>query len=590
MDFNRLKKPLTIAAVVCVLGGGAWWALTRGGSARKTGAGEAAAPPAPVDPAVALLAAHRAAGAAKDWPRQEALWAEIAALSADEPGRRRQIQDDRAGWLMRALRENDDASADRLAAAMAAATGNDEINPRHALKEWRARQLEKWRAARAAKDAAAEAKALAAMSSWEPLDSDLPRDLVAAASPSELLTLGQAALKDGAYAQAAVLLTALTMARGDQTRARILLDDAIMGLAAAPALAVPAPDGPPPSVDLYQRVAGPRRGEALSLAAALIEARADELLADKPGLSGPLYDDALRRLNEVASLERRPVAEPVAARLGLKAADARMSAVLKMLDTAPDLALAELRPLFRDGKDEGRRQRALESVVGAWRKARDAGAFDRLADLSAYLVAEAGAPDPEDPFRAEFKAGLAKLAEDSKKESLNKQVFALSLLADAFPADPEGLAARRDGAARGADLARAAAERGQPPQQIGNSGLTARSVALVENGAAHPVLMVFDGPETFFVRVNPYRRGSVVLKDGKYLVGVFTLKGEIAPYASETTLGSVLVRQKFTGPAPGPVGPGANQFGFTTYGHWSVLRAPAGETYAANPMNGTVRP
>lgn len=595
MDFDEAKKRLKIALVVCVLGYGGWWGFMRLMDSKTRPGGhsprDAAPPPAPADPVAALVGAHRAAGDAKDWPRQSALWAEIAGGAGDAT-RRRLISDDRARWLLRALKENDDASAALLAAAMIADTANDEINPRHALKEWRARWFEKWRAARAAKNDAAAAAALAAMSAWEPLDSDLPRDIIASAEPAELLASAQAAMKDHAPASAALLLRAVLMARGDRIRAeaQARLDDAIMGLAADPAMARPRADGPPPSVELYTRVDGPRRTEALSLAAVLIEARADELLADKPERCGPLYDEALRRLSEAASRERRPPEEAAVARLTGKSLDARLAATLKRLDTDLEGAIAELRPLMRDDKDEVRSQRALEAMVESWRKARDTKSFDRLLDLSAFLISEVGTPPFDDPFYAEFKKGLASMAEDSKKEGLNKQVFALSLLADAFPGDPEGRDARLEAAARGAELARSIVARGEPPEPVGLSGLKERSVALVENGTARHVLMIFEGPETFLVRLNPYRRGSVVLKDGKYLVGTAADKDEIAPYAAEAVFGEVLVRRKFVAASRGPSGPEQSQFGFASYGNWTILRAPDGEKFTANPMNGTVRP
>ena len=594
MDFDEAKKRLKIVAVVCVLGYGGWWGFMRlmESSTRRQAEAEreAAPPPAPVDPAAALVATHRAAGEAKDWPRQSALFAEIAA--GGDATRRRLSSDDRARWLLRALAENDDASAALLAAAMIADTGNDEINPRHALKEWRARWFERWRAARAAQDAPAAAAALAAMSAWEPLDSDLPRDIIASAEPAELLGLAQAALKDHAPASAAVLLRAVLMARGDRIRAEAAarLDAAIMGLAADPAMARPRADGPPPSVELYARVNGPRRTEALTLAAMLIEARADELLDSKPERCGPLYDEARRRLSEAASREREPLPESVVARLSGKSLDARLAATLKRLDTDLAGAFAELRPLMRDDKDEVRSQRALEALVESWRKARDAKDFARLVDLSAFLISEVGTPPFDDPFYAEFKKGLAAMAADSKKEGLNKEVFSLSLLADAFPGDPEGRDARRDASARGAELARATTNRGEPPEAVGLSGLTGRSVALIENGTAHHILMTYAGPETFFVRVNPYRRGSVVLKDGKYLVGVAADKDEIVSYAVEASFGEVLVRQKFVVVTKGPTGPAQGRFGFASYGNWTILRAPDGEKYTANAMNGTVRP
>lgn len=558
MKPDSSRKRLALAAAACLLLGGGWWALSR----RKP------SPPAAPAPAAAPETA------------------------ADENARRRALRDERASRLLGALKSGDDAAADRLAAEMIADTAGDEINPRHALKAWRARQLEKWRAARAANDAASSSAALAAMSAWEPLDSDLPRDLVASVEPDELLALADASLKSGAFAPAALLLRAALMARGDrrQAQAQAMLDDAIMGLAAGPTGAGSGADGLPASVGLYLRVAGERRTEALNLAGAILEKRADELLAGEPRLSGPLYDEAERRLSEAASIARNPLPDDVAARLRRKAADARLAAVLKKLDAAPESAFADLRPLMRDGKDEARSQRALETVVDSWRKARDEKAFDRLVDLSAFLIAEEGSPPDEDPFRAEFKAGLIALAEDAKKEALAKRVFALTLLADAYPGEPEGRAARLEAAARGAELARALKTRGEPPPPVGPSGLPGRSVVLVENPGPHHVLMLFEGPETFCARVNPYSRGSIVLKDGKYLFAVSAIKDEVAPYSADAAFASVIARQTIVAAATGPAGPARGPFGTVSAGSWSLLRAPDGEKFAADQLNGTVRP
>jgi len=650
VDFEEAKRRLKIAVVLCVVGYGGWWLFAAvmmnsaassaeaerkaaeelesstvltpdGRSVRRSERIEAAGSLGFKDPAAGLAAmraiaaaprdadekafaetrvtsmlvdAHRAAGKAKDWPRQAALWAEIEAAGADAT-RRRLISDDRAGWLARALSENDDASADTLAAAMAGDTANDEIGPRGALKDWRARQLEKWRAARASKDQAAAARALAAMSAWEPLDSNLAGEVFAAVPPAEILSLAQSSLKSGAYGQAALLARALLLISGDTSRAQALLDDAIMGLASEPAAARPPRldparnEGLPLAVGLYLRVNGPRRVEALGLVAGLLESWADSRVAAKPELCGTLYDEALRRLKEAASAERRPVAEDAVARLSTKAADARLAATLKMLETSPETVFAELRPLLRDDKNPVHREKVLVALRDAWRKARDTKAFDRFVDLSAFWTAEAGAPPFADPFHAEFKAGLVELVESSKKESLNKKVFALSLLADAFPADPGARDARRDATAHAVELARATTNRGKPPVPIGSSGLPGRTVALIENGTDIHILMIFSGPETFFVRVNPFRRGTVVLKDGAYFAGVATIKDDITPYAFEAPLASALVRQKFVISYSGPGRHNSQQSGFNAYGNWTLLRAPDGEKYTASPLNGQVR-
>lgn len=65
---------------------------------------------------------------------------------------------------------------------------------------------------------------------------------------------------------------------------------------------------------------------------------------------------------------------------------------------------------------------------------------------------------------------------------------------------------------------------------MGASDLTGLSVVSVENSTEHHILIFYDGPERFFLRLNPYRHGSAVLADGAYAVGVMASSDEVVPY------------------------------------------------------------
>lgn len=282
MDFEEAKRRLKFAVILCVLGYGGWWLVLQsldknvqrqqeemgeeGSADRENKISERitatdalghkdpiaglqamrdilAAPRDAEEKAMAqhripwmLIFAHRAAGQAKDWPRQASLWAEINASTETDRTRSRMIEEDLASWLTRALTEGDDASADLLAASMRTSTANDAIRARSALTDWRDRQFAKWRAARVAKNPAAAAAALEAMASWEPLESRLPGSIITVANKAELLTLAKDSLNARSYGAAALMALSALNSGGDEREARLLLDDALMGLASDQAL------------------------------------------------------------------------------------------------------------------------------------------------------------------------------------------------------------------------------------------------------------------------------------------------------------------------------------------------------------------
>lgn len=634
MDFEEAKRRLKLVVVLCVVGYGGWYLVMQsldktvqrqqeetgeyGSADRENKISERitsadalghkdpiaglqairdilAAPRDDAEKALALhrmpgilIFAHRAAGQAKDWPRQASLWAEIYASTESDRSRFQTIEYDRSSWLARALTEGDDAAADHLAAGMRNSTANDEVRARGVLSDWRDRQFAKWRAARVAKNPAAAAVALEAMASWEPLESRLPGSIITVANKAELLTLAKSSLNARSYGAAALMALSALNSGGDEREARLLLDDALMGLASDQALPRFTHSGWPSALEILGRVSGKRRPEALARSAGILEDWADSLMATKPQSCDDYYRRALDSLKEIARIESRPLSADVEKRLTEKIAESKFISTLNKLPSDTENAFAELRPLLREGKDLARRERAVAALRDAWRQARDTDTFDRLVNLTAYWIAEVGTPAFSDPFRNELKLGLTVLAEKSKKEALNKQVFALTLLADAFPDDPQARESRREAATQGAKLARETTNRGAASPAIGISALPGRTIALIENGTEAHIMMIYAGPENFFVRINPYRRGTVVLKDGQYLVGVATVKDDITPYAFETALTSKVVRQRFVVVISGQHGNTQQNFGYSSYGDWTLLRAPEGEKHEVNPQNGMI--
>lgn len=258
---------------------------------------------------------------------------------------------------------------------------------------------------------------------------------------------------------------------------------------------------------------------------------------------------------------------------------------------APARGLEYLRSAIRrqpTGADADRIAQCMRQAIEASHKK---GLFDLLVELTGFYVAEIGAPGPQDGFRAQLKACLSATAENFRATAPVRRAFLLTLLADALPGDPAAESARQEALPVALEVA-AAQKGGQGPAARGPSGLPGRSVHRIDNQTFTYLLVFYDGPERFFVRLAPQRRGSVVLADGKYVTAVLTTQEGVKPYQAEfTAAGSLVVSeyliQSSGGPAAADPLSGAGRV--SALGNYLLLHAPAGDgAYAVDGKSGAV--
>jgi hypothetical protein len=170
--------------------------------------------------------------------------------------------------------------------------------------------------------------------------------------------------------------------------------------------------------------------------------------------------------------------------------------------------------------------------------------YAALNDLLGFYVAEVGSPPPGDPFREELKRILRESADRHRDEPMVR-VFLLSLLADAVTDDPSSGVAREEAMNAGLQmiLTMPGQPMGKPAREI-PSGMSGLSVLVIENQTRHHLLFFAEGRERFYVRLNPFRRGSVVLEDGTYEVAVVVTGPGVRPYRGKCDYQSVT---QFTG-------------------------------------------
>ncbi|MBV9463209.1 MAG: hypothetical protein JO317_03175, partial [Verrucomicrobiae bacterium] len=256
---------------------------------------------------------------------------------------------------------------------------------------------------------------------------------------------------------------------------------------------------------------------------------------------------------------------------------------------SPEAAFEDLRPLIRQDPAGPRAQRIADALRKAIQEADRKKDFETLLNVTGFYVAEVGTPGSSDPFRETLRSILPKTAESMKASEPMKRIFLLSLIADVFAGEPEGERARQSAMDVGSKVMAGAKEEQAKSDQVLPSNLGGLSVLSIDNATPYHMLVFYDGPEKFFVRFNPFRRGSVVLRDGKYTTGVIVTDASIEPYrsqsshASEHQVSSYIIQSSNS--------PNRPAFGMPSQasGDYKLLRAPPDvEGLRVDPKTGAV--
>ncbi|MBI3722442.1 hypothetical protein HY251_00575, partial [bacterium] len=338
----------------------------------------------------------------------------------------------------------------------------------------------------------------------------------------------------------------------------------------------------------------------------LLEARAKRPGADPWAKVSPaVVERTKKRLDALLALARSgevvlPEAEPIQERLielALELAAPQTAVDRQQMDFHRERGLDILRRLLRRQRGTDAFERIITGLKDGIRRMHERHQdVSALNDLLAFYVAEVGSPGAEDPFRKELKEILEKTAESFAQSSPITRVFLLSLLADVLPDDPAGKTARDEAMAKGLEIiAKTKAQPLKAPSRKLPSGLSGLSVLCVENRTQYHLLVFLDGPERLYVRMNPFRRGTIVVKDGKYVNAVVVTKESIVPYKGELKLASEALCSGYSivrvGKDGEPMGTPPDEISMDhVTGEWSLLRTPPDvEGLVVDPASGLVR-
>ncbi len=226
---------------------------------------------------------------------------------------------------------------------------------------------------------------------------------------------------------------------------------------------------------------------------------------------------------------------------------------------------------------------ALEEGV---RKAAAAKDLAALVWLTGFYVAELG--PPRAAFAEEFRKAVLSAADGLSARPIQR-IFMLSVLCDAFPDSKDAAAAREEILSKGLEFAKKA------PEQSGDGGLEAATgmkdvaAASIENATPYHIFVFYEGPERFFARLNPFRKGTILMRPGAYVVGVVAPDESIRPFHAKRSIAERTYWAEYVVVQDGEKGRDLLGSGSVT-GEYRLLRGLPGVNADVEPATGLVMP
>jgi tetratricopeptide (TPR) repeat protein len=197
-------------------------------------------------------------------------------------------------------------------------------------------------------------------------------------------------------------------------------------------------------------------------------------------------------------------------------------------------AFSHFRKIFREytksAEAEGIKAQIAEKIDSA-RNSKD---FNSIYNLASFLVGEMkGMSIPGDLGR-KLADCLRDTADFYKDISPMKRAFMLSLMSDVLGNTPEGKKAGEEAIKIGFEAVSKLPFREQEKAALELPSLVKGcSVDAVRNSTPYHLMAFYSGPERFFVRMNPYSRGSVAMMNGEYEIAAVVTSDDIIPYRTK---------------------------------------------------------
>jgi hypothetical protein len=230
-------------------------------------------------------------------------------------------------------------------------------------------------------------------------------------------------------------------------------------------------------------------------------------------------------------------------------------------------------------------RKQLASKIDEARKSKD---FNAVYYLASFLIGEM----KKSTLPAELGKKLAECLEDAadfyKDKSPMKRAFMLSLMSDVLSGTDKGRNACDEAMKIGFDAVKKLPFKEQEkPALILPSVLKGASIEAVKNSTPYHLMAFYDGPEKFFVRMNPYSKGSLAMLDGEYEIAVIVTTDNVIPYRSKLKYYKEFILNRYFITEPGREKSGEYPDGFL--GKFEILRVPKGlENTAVEPESGVI--
>lgn len=232
-----------------------------------------------------------------------------------------------------------------------------------------------------------------------------------------------------------------------------------------------------------------------------------------------------------------------------------------------------LRTALAHSRNPEIKEQAARGTRSLIRRSRAQKDFEGLYELTVFYTGAFPEIKSDDPFRKDLFGCLTDAVQAFQKGSPMKRIFLLSLLNEVFPETAEGKRALTEALQQSFKAAAAQAEDTKGSPVLFASPVPGHTAIALDNDTEYHLLCFYQGPEVFFVRIPPFRRGSLLLKSGDYKVAVITTSDTVVPYRGAFTMKDEQRQSTYTVRTEGTQG-SYQGFSSSATGEYSLLRAP----------------
>ncbi|MFA6290295.1 MAG: hypothetical protein WC637_00865, partial [Victivallales bacterium] len=172
--------------------------------------------------------------------------------------------------------------------------------------------------------------------------------------------------------------------------------------------------------------------------------------------------------------------------------------------------------------------------------------FNAIYYLASFLIGEMKNKDLSAELGRKLAECLDGAAESYREKSSMKRAFMLSLMSDVLSGTDKGDSARDEAMKIGFDaVKRLPFKNHEKPALVLPSTLKGCSIEAIRNSTPYHLMAFYDGPEKFFVRLNPYSRGSLAILDGEYEIAVIVTSDSVIPYRTKFKYENEFLLQRY---------------------------------------------